>query len=49
MQYRVTFFKYYTTAIEAENEDEAIDLAEEQFREVYGPNWDWDEVESDRL
>lgn len=31
-EYEVTFIKYYTYHVEAENEDEAIDIAEEDFR-----------------
>ena len=49
MQYRITFIKYDVTAIEAENEDEAIDRAVEQFIDIYGSNWEYDEVECDIL
>lgn len=30
-EYRVTFVKYYNYYVEAENEDEAIEIAEEKF------------------
>lgn len=30
-EYEVTFIKYYTYYVEAENEDSAIDIAEEDF------------------
>lgn len=31
-EYRVTFVKYYNYYVEADNEDIAIDIAEEDFR-----------------
>lgn len=52
-KYRVCFIKYYTYAVEADNEDEAIDIAfEENFR--LETRWrvadcTYDEVECDRL
>lgn len=49
MLYRVTFIRYYATAIAADDEDDAIDRAEDRLKEVYGPNWDYDEVECDIL
>lgn len=46
--YRVDFTKYYSYYVEAENEDEAIEIAEEDFRaEMRIPIADttYDEVE----
>lgn len=51
-KYRVCFIKYYTYAIEAGSEDEAIDIAEEDFRaDMRCPIADttYDEVECDKL
>ena len=52
MSYRVYFTKYYTYYVEAENEDEAIEIAKEVFRaDMRCPIADttYDEVECDRL
>lgn len=49
-KYTVTFIKYYSYDIEADNEDEAIDIAEEDFRaDMRCPIADctYDEVEVD--
>ena len=46
--YRVYFTKYYTYYVEAENEDEAIEIAENDFRaDMRSPIADctYDEVE----
>lgn len=52
-KYRVCFIKYYTYEIDADNEDEAIDIA---FEEKFEPRMrcriadcDYDEVECDKL
>ncbi len=50
--YRIYFTKYYTYYVEAENEDEAIEIAEEDFRmDMRSPIADttYDEVECDKL
>lgn len=39
MKYTVSFIKYYNINVEADNEEEAIDLAEEIYDD------DYDEVE----
>lgn len=48
-KYTVTFIKYYTYEVEADNEDEAIDLAFEEnfYRDMHSPIADctYDEVE----
>lgn len=49
-KYTITFIKYYTYEVEADNEDEAIDEAEELFSsEMRRPIADctYDEVEVD--
>jgi hypothetical protein len=52
-KYRVCFIKYYTYEIEADNEDEAIDIAEDErfYPEMRSPIADctYDEVECDEL
>lgn len=50
--YRVYFTKYYDYYVEAENENEAIDIAEAEFRaDMSSPIADttYDEVGCDRL
>lgn len=48
MKYKVSFIQYHTYEVEAETEDEAIELAEEKFEvHMHRPiaqNW-YDEVE----
>lgn len=49
-KYTVTFIKYYSYDVEADNDDEAIDIAEEDFRaDMRRPIADctYDEVEVD--
>ena len=52
-KYRVCFIKYYTYVVDADNEDEAIDLAFEEdfYPEMHSCIADctYDEVECDRL
>jgi hypothetical protein len=52
-KYRVCFIKYYTYEVDADNEDEAIDLAMEdnfcpQMRQRFA-DYTYDEVECDKL
>ena len=50
--YRIYFTKYYTYYVEADNEDEAIEIAEEKFEtDMRCPIADitYDEVESEEL
>lgn len=51
-KYQVCFTKYYIYEVEADNDDEAIDIAEEAFRaNMRSPIADctYDEVECDKL